>query len=412
MNPILPLLRVSRRNFGAEAARIRDKTRVSAETQGLVYDIIADVKMRGDAALLEYAERFDGVKLEESELRVEDSEIDEAFDSVGPELVRALRFSLRRIRKVQLALFPRARRLVRSEGFTVIARSRPLPSVGCYAPGGRAAYASTVLMTAGVAKFAGVPRVVLTSPPQRHGKVSPAVLAATKSLSRVAKIVGPGGVYASVAKRLVAADVETDFYAGPTELIVFADGYCKPRFPAWEVIGQAEHGADTLCGLVTYSKEYANEVRAEILKLLPSLERREYIEASLERGFSAICDSESTACGFIDAVAPEHLEILTRDYVRVGERVERAGLKLLGPYSPCAASDYVAGTDHVIPTAGFSASRGALSVLDFLKLDWSVLGTEAGLWGVIKSLKAIAYAEGLPNHYLSTRSRFGELGQP
>jgi len=435
MNPILPLLRVSRRNFAAEAARIRDKVRVSAETQGLVFDIIADVKMRGDAALLEYAERFDGVKLEESELRVEDSEIDEAFDSVGPELVRALRFSLRRIRKVQLALRPRARRVVRSEGFTVMARSRPLPSVGCYAPGGKAAYASTVLMTAGVAKFAGVPRVVLTSPPQRDGKVSPAVLAAakvagvdevyrvggaqaisalaygTKSLSRVAKIVGPGGVYASVAKRLVAADVETDFYAGPTELIVFADEYCKPRFPAWEVIGQAEHGADTLCGLVTYSKEYANEVRAEILKLLPSLERREYIEASLERGFSAICDSESTACGFIDAVAPEHLEILTRDYVRVGERVERAGLKLLGPYSPCAASDYVAGTDHVIPTAGFSACRGALSVLDFLKLDWSVLGTEGGLRGVIKPLKAIAYAEGLPNHYLSTRSRFEELGQ-
>ncbi|TLX96494.1 MAG: histidinol dehydrogenase, partial [Thaumarchaeota archaeon] len=114
--------------------------------------------------------------LEESELRVEDSEIDEAFDSVGPELVRALRFSLRRIRKVQLALLPRARRVVRSEGFTVMARSRPLPSVGCYVPGGRASYASTVLMTAGVAKFAGVPRVVLTSPPQRHGKVSPAVL--------------------------------------------------------------------------------------------------------------------------------------------------------------------------------------------------------------------------------------------
>src|SRR5436309_14004939 len=118
MNPILPLLRVSRRNFGAEAARIRDKTRVSAETQGLVYDIIADVKMRGDAALLEYAERFDGVKLEESELRVEDSEIDDAFDSVGLQLVRALRFSLRRMRKVQLVLLPRARRVVRSEGFS------------------------------------------------------------------------------------------------------------------------------------------------------------------------------------------------------------------------------------------------------------------------------------------------------
>ncbi len=436
MNPILPLVRVSRRNFAAEAARIRDRVRVSAETHGLVFDIISDIKKRGDAALLEYAQRFDGIKLQKNELRVEDSEIDEAFDSVGPELVRALRFSMRRIRKVQLALFPRARRLVRSEGFTVTARWRPLPSVGCYAPGGRAAYASSVLMTAGVAKFAGVPRVVLTTPPQRDGRVSPAVLAAakvagvdevyrvggaqaisalaygTESLSRVAKIVGPGGVYVSVAKRLVAADVATDFYAGPTELIVFADEYCNPRFPAWEMIGQAEHGADTLCGLVTYSEDYANEVRAEILKLLPTLERREHVQASLGRGFSAVCDSESTACGFIDAVAPEHLEILTRDYLRVGERVERAGLKLLGPYSPCAASDYVAGTDHVIPTAGFSATRGTLSVLDFQKLDWSLLGTEAGLRGVIQPLKALAYAEGLPNHYLSTRSRFEELGQP
>src|SRR5207247_722425 len=122
-----------------------------------------------------------------------------------------------------------------------------------------------------------------------------------------------GGVYVSVAKRLVAADVETDVYAGPTELIVFADEYCNPRFPAWDMIAQAEHGADTLCGLVTYSAGYANEVRAEILKLLPTLERREHIEASLERGFSAVCSSESTACGFIDAVAPEHLELLARD---------------------------------------------------------------------------------------------------
>src|SRR2546428_2031937 len=340
MNPILPLLRVSRRNFAAEAARIRDKVRVSAETQGLVFDIIADVKMRGDAALLEYAQRFDGVKLEESELRVEDSEIDEAFDSVGAELVRAPRCSMRRIRNVQLALSPRARRSIKSEGFTVVARSRPLPSVGCYAPGGRATYASTVLMTAGVAKFAGVPRVVLTSPPQRDGKVSPAVLAAakvagvdevyrvggaqaisalaygTESLRRVAKIVGPGGVYVSVAKQLVAADVETDFYAGPTELVVLADEYCNPRFPAWDLIGQAEHGADTLCGLVTYSEGYADEVRAEIQRLLPTLERREHIEASLEGGFSAVCDSETTACGFIDVVAPEHLEILTCDYLR------------------------------------------------------------------------------------------------
>jgi histidinol dehydrogenase len=289
-------------------------------------------------------------------------------------------------------------------------------------------------MTAGVAKIAGVKKVIICTPPGEDGNVGSGILGAakivgadevfavggaqaiaamaygTESIIPVQKIVGPGGRYVSAAKRLVSHSVETDFQAGPTELVVFADESCEPRIAAWELIGQAEHGRDSLCGLVTYSEEYASRVRLERAKILPGAERRELIEGCLDGGFAAICEDESSACGFLNALAPEHLEIMTERPKRIASMVAGSGLKLLGKYSPCAASDYSVGTNHVIPTDGFSASRGCLSILDFVKLDWTVTGSKEGLRKRLQTIKSFATAEGLPNHYLSAKSRFEEDG--
>jgi histidinol dehydrogenase len=394
-----------------------------------VEKIVRGVRRGGDRALRRYVRSLDGADLGRSGFRVPPSEIAAALRRQPRELLKAMRDSLTRIRKVQSNLIKRSAVSIRSGGFAVKVVPKALPSVGCYVPGGRASYASSVLMTAGVAKLTGVERVVLCTPAGRDGKVNPAILAAasiarvdelygiggaqaiaamaygTESIRRVEKIVGPGGSYVSAAKRLVSLDVPTDFYAGPTELVVLADSSCEPGVAAWELVGQAEHGEDTFCGLVTFSEDYAERVRDCIRKVIPGLERREYVEASLRKGFAAVCDNERVALEFVNAVAPEHVAVMTRDPTRAAARIAGAGLKLLGKYSPCAASDYMVGTDHVIPTTGLAVARGPLSVLDFMKLDWTVTGSSSGLRKLMPDLMALTTAEGLPNHYLSARAR-------
>ena len=430
MTRILSTTRVKRETCPSVVARVREKALAPPEVEESVREIVRRVRSDGDKALAKYSRSLDGANLGVGEFRVSPRTIEAASRKQPKQLIRAMRDSLARIVRVQGNLLKRSTTSVNSRGFKVSVRARPLPSVGCYVPGGRASYASTVLMTAGVAKLAGVERVVLCTPAGKDGKVSPAILAAawiagvdelygiggahaisamaygTESVARVEKIVGPGGRYVSAAKRLVSSDVFTDFYAGPTELVVYADESCEPEVAAWELIGQAEHGEDTLCGLVTCSEMYASKVRARAKKILRSVDRRDYVEASLKNGFAAICSDEKTAIDFINGLAPEHLSIMTRDPLVTGSRIRGAGLKLLGKYSPCAASDYMVGTDHVIPTAGLALARGPLSVLDFVKLDWTVVGSPSGLRSLMPDLKTLAYAEGLPNHYLSARARF------
>jgi histidinol dehydrogenase len=411
---------------------IRTRGRGSSGIERAAKKIIEGVRRGGDEALVEFEKRLDGATVPLDRLRVSRLELDAAPGQVEPDLARAIRFSMRRIRRVQGEILRRLKVSSSSGGFMVEIAPRPLQSVGCYVPGGRASYASSVLMTAGVARLAGVKRVIICTPPGADGRVGSGILAAakmvgvdevyavggaqaiaamaygTESVRPVRKIVGPGGRYVVAAKRLVSSEVETDFEAGPTELVVLADEACEPRTAAWELIGQAEHGKDSLCGLVTYSAGYADRVRSEIRKILPGVERREHVEGCLERGFAAICESESVACSFLDALAPEHLEIMTGRPRRAASMVTGAGLKLLGRYSPCAASDYAVGTDHVIPTQGFSAMRGCLSVLDFVKLDWTTTGSREGLRKLLGTIESFANAEGLPNHYLSANSRFEE----
>lgn len=429
MDELLPTVRVSASNCLGEAGAIRKRTAVQSDVARSVEEIVENVRNEGDQAVLRYVRSLDGVESVQHELRVGQSEIDGSIGEQSPRLVKALRTSLERIRRVQRGVLRRSCGSVRYRGFKIEVRPEPLLSVGCYVPGGRASYASTVIMTAGVAKLAGVGRVVLCTPGGKDGRVNPAVLTAasvagvdevyrvggaqavaamaygTESMPKVEKIVGPGGRYVSAAKRYVSRDVAVDFYAGPTEIVVFADETCDPALAGWEIVGQAEHGEDTLCGLVTFSEEYASKVRLAIARILPVLERRSYVEASLKGGFAAVCTDGDAASQFLNGLAPEHLSVMTKNPARAGSKIRGAGLKLLGKNAPCAASDYLVGTDHVIPTAGVASARGPLSVLDFVKLDWSVTGSTAGLRELLPELKTLAEAEGLPNHYLSARAR-------
>ena len=358
-----------------------------------------------------------------------------ATGRVSAELLDAMRFALKRIRRTQGQLLSRLPFTYVADGYAIRCVVRPLDSVGCYIPGGRAAYASTVLMTAGVAKLAGVKRVVVCTPPSRGnggdaGKVSDAILAAaklcgvdtvyrvggaqsiaalaygTKSIPRVSKIVGPGGLYVSAAKKIVSSEVPIDFLAGPTEMVVVGDKGTDPRLAAWDLMAQAEHGEDSVCGLVTWDERLAREVRKEVERISPTLERKGFVRGCLSRGFAALCKDRATAIELVNSLAPEHLELMVDGAVEMADLISNAGLVLIGPYAPGAASDYSIGTDHVLPTEGVARFRSGLTALDFVKVGWVVGGTREGLKMLLPSLKELATAEGLPNHFLSAQARF------
>jgi histidinol dehydrogenase len=228
----------------------------------------------------------------------------------------------------------------------------------------------------------------------------------TKSIPKVSKIVGPGGLYVSAAKKIVSADVPIDFLAGPTEMVVVGDGAADAKLAAWDLMAQAEHGEDSICGLVTWDERLASEVRREVEKVSPTLQRKDYVRGCLRRGFTALCKDRDTAIELVNSLAPEHLELMVDDAKEMAGSISNAGLILTGPYAPGAASDYVIGTDHVLPTEGVARLRAGLTALDFVKVGWVVEGTKRGLKAMLPSLKELAMAEGLPNHFLSAQSRF------
>jgi histidinol dehydrogenase len=429
MKTLLPFAKVTRYNYKTVAARIRRRPEIS-KSEALTRRIIEKVRRNGERAVLEYTERFDGISLRKGQLRISEAELKESTRRVDPSVMSALRLSLQRVEALQNELLSRINYSSQLDDFTLELAAKPLPSVGCYIPGGKAAYPSTVLMTAGVAKLAGVPRIAVCTPPNMNGTVDDTILAAadlcgvdevyrcggaqaiaalaygTKTIPRVEKIVGPGGAYVAIAKKLVSGDVPIDFYAGPTELVVVADKTSNTRLAAWDLIAQAEHGPDTLPCLVTWSNDVAAEVRSEIRRILPRIERKKYVEKSLANGAAAICEDKNSACDFVNEMAPEHVELLTECNTELSEQIRNAGIVLTGPYSPAAASDYYIGSNHVLPTGRFARSHGGLSVLDFIKLIWTVTGSSNGLQKILEPLRVLASSEGLPNHYSSVQARF------
>ncbi len=391
--------------------------------------IINQVKVDGDKALVEFAQKFDKAELDLRGLKVKPAEIKEAYTKTTPQQVSALKFMKERVNALQKQLLTQTDIKTANDGISVKTVLRPIESVGCYIPGGQAAYPSTLIMTAVPAKVAGVPRVVVCSPSDAKGKVNPLVLVAadicgvdevyrvggaqaiaalaygTKTIAAVRKIVGPGSKYVTAAKVLVSTDVAIDMPAGPSEVLILADASADARLIAFDMVSQAEHGEDSVAALITTSEKLALQVQENLAKFAVSAERSEKISESLAKyGFIIICSVIEEAISLVNQFAAEHLEVMTAKPGEVAEKLT-AGLILLGPYSPVALSDYGSGTNHVLPTGGFAQSFSGLSALDFMRRVSIVESTRMGLERVKDSIKVLTEAENLPNHYKAIAAR-------
>jgi histidinol dehydrogenase len=394
-----------------------------------VAEIIADVKARGDAALRGLTERFDRVVLDD--LRVPSSEILAARDRVSPDLGAALQVAHDRI----LAYHAHEAAPVddfESGGITVRHLTRPVERAGCYAPGGRARYPSTVLMCAVPARVAGVAEVILCVPPGADGRVDDATLAAaavagvdevyriggaqaiaamafgTESVAPVDVIVGPGNRYVAEAKRQVSGVVGVaSAFAGPSEVVVVADGDTPPELAAIDLVVQAEHGPDGLAWLVTWSEDVAEQVTAEVDRLVASSTRRADLEATLgDGGYVVLVDGPTQALAVSNVVAPEHLELLVDDAADLLPLVQAAGAVFLGPCSPASVGDYLAGPNHVLPTNRTARFASALRVDDFRRHIHAVTVEEKALTELGPHVVTLAETEGLPAHAESVRLRW------
>ena len=400
------------------------------EVKNNVKEIIKQVKENGNVALLEYAKKFDKAELTLRTLKVKTEEIKDAYNRTSLEQLSALKFMKERVTAFQKQLITQTEINTSGDGLWVQTVLRPIESVGCYVPGGQAAYPSTLIMTVVPAKVAGVPRIVVCTPSDPRGRVNPLVLVAadicgvdeiykvggaqaiaalaygTKTIKPVRKIVGPGSKYVTEAKFLVSNDVAIDMPAGPSEVLVLADENADARFIAFDMVSQAEHGGDSVAGLITNSEKVALQVLEHLATIVASAERNEKVKEALAKyGFIIVCRSMEEAVSLVNQFAPEHLEVMTVKPKDFAEKLT-AGLILLGPYSPVAFSDYGSGTNHVLPTGGFAQSFSGLSFSDFMRRVSIVESSRTGLERAKDSVKVMAEAENLPNHYKAIEARF------
>lgn len=394
--------------------------------------LLADVRSRGDDALRELTERYDGARIDA--LRVPDEEVQAAFGAIAPDLRAALQVAHGNIAAYhERQRHPDAEH--RNGGLTIRELQRPVDRAGCYVPSALAPLVSTVLMTAIPAKVAGVPEVVLVTSPRPDGTVDPGILAAaalagvdevyrvggpaaigalaygTQSIRPVDVIVGPGSARVAQAKREVASaglvGVPSAF-AGPSEVVVIADASTPVAFAAIDVVLQAEHGPDGLAWLITWDEAVADAVTAAVAEIVPRSPRREHLEATLaEGGYAVICDGPAEAIAIANAIAPEHLELLVDDADALLPLVRHAGAVFCGPYAPASVGDYLAGPNHVLPTYGSARFAGALRVDDFLKHIHVVQLSALGLAEVAEHVEVLAAYEGLDAHAESVRIRRG-----
>lgn len=404
---------------------------ISALVESNVKSIISHVLKSGDAALLALTERFDEARLRAKDLQVAPSEIKNAYKKVSKKQIDALRLMKNKVSAFEQLVLRQIGFKTSSEGIKVQNVLRPIESVGCYVPGGQAAYPSTLIMTVVPAKTAGVSRVVVCSPPDAEGEVNSLVLVAadicgvdevykiggaqaiaalaygTETIKPVKKIVGPGSRYVTMAKILVSKDVAIDMPAGPSEVLVLADKTANSRFIASDMISQAEHSADSVAGLITTSEKLAEEVQDCLAKTVAKAERGEIVAKALDQySFIITCDSIDKAVELVNVFAPEHVEIMTQDPDMIVEKIASAGLILVGSYSPVVLSDYGSGTNHVLPTGGFGSAYSGLSALDFTRRVSIVESSREGLQSVRERVKVMTESESLPNHYKAVEARF------
>ena len=414
----------------AERGRILDR-KMAQPLERRVKAIVEEVRTQGDAALIKFTEKFDKTALDAKDIRVTTEEIKEAYETVSEEQISALKFMKEKVETVEKRTLEQIKIEFEENDIQVRNLPRPIQSVGCYVPGGEVAYPSTLVMTVVPAKVAGVPRVAVCSPPNTKGLINPLILVAadickaneiykvggaqaiaalaygTASIKPVRKIVGPGNKYVTMAKILVSRDVAIDLPAGPSEILVLADETASPRLVALDMISQAEHGAESVAGLITTSKELAENVLSELRKITSSIKRGDIVNKALSSyGFIIICEKVNEMIELANAFASEHVEIMTHKPREVADKIVSAGLILIGPYSPVSLSDYCSGTNHVLPTGGFGHTFSGLSVLDFVRRVGMVECSREGLLKVKNNVKVLAEAENLPNHYKAIEGRF------
>ncbi|MDR7814036.1 histidinol dehydrogenase [Lacrimispora sp.] len=426
---IVKLNETSRRNILADLLK-RDPNNYGTYAD-TVQEIVETVKRDGDQAVFAYTKEFDKAEIKAGNLKVTEQEIEEAMKEVDPELIEILKKSMKNIRQFhekqrQYSWFDS-----KPDGTILGQKITPLESVGVYVPGGKAAYPSSVLMNIIPAEVAGVSRIAMVTPPGKDGKVNPVTLTAahlagvtevykvggaqavaalafgTETIPKVNKIVGPGNIFVALAKKAVYGHVSIDSIAGPSEILVLADESANPRFVAADLLSQAEHDELASAILVTTSMELAEKVSEEIETFTRELSRREIIEKSLDNyGYILVADTMKEAIYAVNEIAPEHLEIITKNPFEDMTRIHNAGAIFIGEYSSEPLGDYFAGPNHVLPTNGTAKFFSALSVDDFIKKSSIIYYSKEALEEIHEDIEAFAEAEHLTAHANSVKVRF------
>ena len=426
---IVPLDEASKQNILADLLK-RDPNQYSAYAD-TVQEIVDTVKKDRDKAVFQYTKQFDKADIDAANIRVTEQEIEEARKEVNPELLAVMKKSMKNIREFhekqrQYSWFDS-----KPNGTILGQKVTALERAGVYVPGGKAAYPSSVLMNIIPAEVAGVNRIVMVTPPGRDGKVNPVTLTAaylagvtevykvggaqaiaalafgTESIPRVDKIVGPGNIFVALAKKAVYGHVSIDSIAGPSEILVLADESANPRFVAADLLSQAEHDELASAILVTTSRELAEKVSLEAEAFANELSRSEIIKKSLDHyGYILVADSMEEAIAAVNEIAPEHLEIVTKNPFEDMTKIRHAGAIFIGEYSSEPLGDYFAGPNHVPPTNGTARFFSPLSVDDFIKKSSIVFYSKEALKEVHKDIEAFANAEYLTAHANSVKVRF------
>lgn len=399
--------------------------------EAAVKEILEKVREEGDRALFAYTKKFDRAEITEQNVQVTEEEIREAYEAVDPDLVDVIRKSLVNIRSYHEKQKQNSWFTSSEDGTMLGQKVTPLEKVGVYVPGGKAVYPSSVLMNIVPAKVAGVDRIIMTTPPGPDGKVNPSTLVAakeagadeiykaggaqavaalaygTESIPKVDKIVGPGNIFVALAKKAVYGHVSIDSIAGPSEILVLADDSANPRFVAADLLSQAEHDELASAILITTSRELAEKVSCEVDEFVKRLSRKEIIQKSLDQfGYILLAETMDQAVEAANAIASEHMEIVTRNPFEVMMKVRNAGAIFIGEYSSEPLGDYFAGPNHVLPTNGTAKFFSPLSVDDFIKKSSIVYYSRKALKKIHKDVEQFAASEQLTAHANSIAVRF------
>lgn len=399
--------------------------------EAAVKEILEKVREEGDRALFAYTKKFDRAEITEQNVQVTEEEIREAYEAVNPDLVDVIRKSLVNIRSYHEKQKQNSWFTSSEDGTMLGQKVTPLEKVGVYVPGGKAVYPSSVLMNIVPAKVAGVDRIIMTTPPGPDGKVNPSTLVAakeagadeiykaggaqavaalaygTESIPKVDKIVGPGNIFVALAKKAVYGHVSIDSIAGPSEILVLADDSANPRFVAADLLSQAEHDELASAILITTSRELAEKVSSEVDEFVKKLSRKDIIQKSLDQfGYILLAETMDQAVEAANAIASEHMEIVTRNPFEVMMKVRNAGAIFIGEYSSEPLGDYFAGPNHVLPTNGTAKFFSPLSVDDFIKKSSIVYYSRKALKKIHKDVEQFAASEQLTAHANSIAVRF------